>query len=199
MRDSSDGRGLLGCLAVLQPLTLTDESAMVRTFEGSGELRARLAPHGPYARAAAWQTQLRGDSEAVASIEVDVALLGGLQVAADPVSVTSFEHGPQNSRAKTLTLGGGVGAEHRQIPVRRSVRVPALDPEQRCHDQRHACDQPRVNDAAGKRYVLDGSRLPSLGWRPQRRTREIRVGPDLLVGEQLAKTRRVEELQYPWT
>ena len=50
-----------------------------------------VAPQGPDARPAR-EAQLCGHTKAVTSVEVDIALLGGLQVRADPVPVALLQY-----------------------------------------------------------------------------------------------------------
>ena len=96
-------------------------SARVRQALG----RAGIAPHGPH-RGTTGQDDLAGDLEAVAAVEGDVAVLGGLEIGADAVAVAALEDGGQERRADALALMDGIGAEDGQIPVRRAG-VAALD------------------------------------------------------------------------
>ena len=64
------------------------------------------------------QGDLPGDLETVPAVERDVALLGGLEVRPGAVAVAALQDGCEQRGADALPLVDGIGAEHRQVPVR---------------------------------------------------------------------------------
>ena len=121
---------------------------------------------------------------------------GRLEIAPSPSASPVLEHRRQHGGAEPLSLGAGLRAEHAEIPVGRAVAgMAALDREKTRHDQGQAREQARVQKAAGERRVLTGGRLPALRWRPYRRAGELGRGPDLLVGEKMPHSGRMEALE----
>jgi hypothetical protein len=93
---------------------------------------AGLAPHRPDPRAAR-DRHLAGDLEAVAAIQGEVPLAGGLQVGRHPLGVHAGEPLGEQGRAQPSSLRRLVGAQDEQLPVGPIVGVPrrhALQPTQ---------------------------------------------------------------------
>lgn len=136
-------------------------------------------------------------TEPVASIEVDVALLRGLQISTYAIRVAALQHRLQDGRAETLSLRARVGPEHRQIPVGHLTGMSALHANQAANDQRRARKQTRMQQSAGELPILTRGRLPAPRRRPQGSAAQIGSGPYLVVGEQLTHPRIVEALEHP--
>ena len=125
--------------------------------------RSGTAPHRPDRRAPG-DDDLSGDLESVSTVEGDVALLGGLEICPDALSVTVLEDGCEQRRADALSLIDGIGSEHGQVPVGHSG-VVALDGGEHAQCSGHL--QPEGGDHLGRgAQDLSDMQLPTVGGIP---------------------------------
>src|SRR6185312_7788943 len=157
---------------------------------------ARVPPHEPYAGSAR-QAHLLADAEAEAGVVVEVALLRGLEVGADPVAIAFLQYRGADRGAEAAPLGGGVGAERRQVPVRWLRRMPPFQSEEGVADQRRPSQQPWVEHRAGEGEVVAGAAPPAARGRPDRGALAAGRHPDLARAHHLPVAGRVEALQHP--
>src|SRR5580658_3200136 len=161
------------------------------SFTAGCSTRLGIPPHGPDRGTAEGELDLGHHLEAVAAVEGEVGVLGGLQVGGEAFGVAAFEDGGEKGGADALALVRLPGPEDSEIPVG-LLRVLAL----------HVIEGPDGPDGVtaqgaehGREVAEDGARGEDgvARWRPEGGPGVVGGGPDRLEGQVVAPELDTEE------